>query len=181
MEQYKKQIDISEELTSQFICNEKMNLVICNEKMNLVICNEKMNLVIGNEKIDLVISNEKKELIACHELDEIVQLSILYDFYSELLNSHKKQIFEDYVLNDLSLSEIAVNQGISRQGVYDIVRRCSIELKDYESKLNLVRKFQSVKGKLDNIKLILSVTEQTGDFTRITEIKGLADDILKEL
>lgn len=115
------------------------------------------------------------------ELNEIVQLSILYDFYGELLNSHKKQIFEDYVLNDLSLSEIASEQGISRQGVHDIVRRCSQELKDYESKLYLVRKFQSVKEKLGNIKAIISITKQTGDFTHINEIEALADDILKEL
>ena len=58
-------------------------------------------------------------------LEEIVQLSILYDFYGDLLSDHKKRIFEDYVLNDLSLSEIAEQKGISRQGVYDIVRRCS--------------------------------------------------------
>lgn len=115
------------------------------------------------------------------KLDEIVQLSILYDFYGELLSSHKKQIFEDYVLNDLSLSEIASEQGISRQGVYDIVRRCSQELKNYESKLSLVSKFQSVKDKIGNIKSILFDTEQTGDFSRITEIGVLADDILKEL
>jgi len=127
------------------------------------------------------ISNEKMDFINFQELEEIVRLSILFDFYGELLNAHKKQIFEDYVLNDLSLSEIALDQGISRQGVYDIVKRCSQELKDYESKLNLVCKFQSVKKKLGNIKIIISETEQTGDFTHVTEINALADDILKEL
>lgn len=115
------------------------------------------------------------------KLDEIVHLSILYDFYGELLNDHKKQIFEDYVLNDFSLSEIASEQGISRQGVYDIVKRCSQELKDYESKLNLVRKFQSIKEKINNIKIRISETKQTGDCTRISEADTLADEILKEL
>lgn len=115
------------------------------------------------------------------KLDEIVHLSILYDFYGELLNDHKKQIFEDYVLNDLSLSEIASEQGISRQGVYDIVKRCSQELKDYESKLNLVRKFQSIKEKINNIKIRISETKQSGDCTRISEVDTLADEILKEL
>lgn len=115
------------------------------------------------------------------KLDEIVWLSILYDFYGDLLTTHKKQIFEDYVLNDLSLSEIAVEQGMSRQGVYDIVRRCSQELKNFESKLCLVQRFQSIKEKLGQIKTIISDTEQTGDFTPIAEIETLADDILKEL
>jgi predicted DNA-binding protein YlxM (UPF0122 family) len=114
-------------------------------------------------------------------LEEIVQQSILYDFYGELLSNHKKQIFEDYVLNDLSLSEIAAEQGMSRQGVYDIVKRCTLELKSYESKLSLVHKFQSIKEKLGTIKEIISETEHTGDMTQIREIVTLADDILKEL
>lgn len=115
------------------------------------------------------------------KLDEIVHLSILYDFYGELLSNHKKQIFEDYVLNDLSLSEIAAEQNISRQGVYDIIRRCSKELKDYEGKLALVQKFQSVKEKLGTIKNISETIRQTGELTGIDRIETLADDILKEL
>jgi uncharacterized protein len=115
------------------------------------------------------------------KLDEIVQQSILYDFYGELLSDHKKQIFEDYVLNDLSLSEIAAEQGISRQGVYDIVKRCTQELKDYETKLSLVSKFQTIKDKLETIKTIISESTDTGDLSSIREIATLADDILKEL
>ena len=115
------------------------------------------------------------------KLDEIVQLSILYDFYGELLTDHKKQIFEDYVLNDLSLGEIAALKGISRQGVYDIVKRCSQELRDYEDKLGLVKKFQNVKEKLNRIKEIASGSQQTKDTAINHEIVKLADDILKEL
>lgn len=115
------------------------------------------------------------------KLDEVVQLSILYDFYGELLNDRKKQIFEDYVLNDLSLSEIADLQGISRQGVYDIVKRCSQELKSYEDKLGLTKKFQIVKEKLNRIKDIASDAEGTKDSNINHEIVTLADDILKEL
>ncbi|MHB8131245.1 MAG: YlxM family DNA-binding protein [Mobilitalea sp.] len=123
--------------------------------------------------------NQKE--ISIEKLDEIVLQSILYDFYGELLSDHKKQIFEDYILNDLSLSEIAEEQGISRQGVYDIVKRCALELKDYEVKLSLVRKFQTIKEKLGTIKDIILETTHTGDTTQISEIASLADDILKEL
>ncbi len=115
------------------------------------------------------------------KLEEIVQQSILYDFYGELLSDHKKQIFEDYVLNDLSLSEIAAEQGISRQGVYDIVKRCTLELKEYEQKLSLVCKFQSIKEKINTMKTIVSDVNNTGDITNIGNIITLADDILKEL
>ncbi len=115
------------------------------------------------------------------KLDEIVTLSILYDFYGELLSTHKKQIFEDYILNDLSLSEIAAEQGISRQGVYDIVKRCTQELKEYEMKLSLVSRFQSIKDKLSDIKEIIKDAEAAKDITNINTITTLADDILKEL
>ena len=115
------------------------------------------------------------------KLDEIVLQANLYDFYGDLLSDHKRQIFEDYVLNDLSLSEISSEQGISRQGVYDIVKRCTIEMKDYEAKLSLVHKFQSIKDKLNTIKTIVSDTTNTGDITQINTITILADDILKEL
>lgn len=115
------------------------------------------------------------------KLDEIVEQSILYDFYGDLLSDHKKQIFEDYVLNDLSLGEIAALQGISRQGVYDIVKRCTLELRAYEAKLSLVSKFQSIKDKLGTIKDLVSETTETGDISQISKIATLADDILKEL
>lgn len=120
------------------------------------------------------------------KLDEIVQLSILYDFYGELLSEHKKQIFEDYVLNDLSLGEIAQERGLSRQGVHDIVKRCAIQLKEYEDKLALIRKFNSIKDKVEKIKSILSdisdKKEMNHTDTKDLElIQNLADDILKEL
>ena len=115
------------------------------------------------------------------KLDELVQQSILYDFYGDLLSDHKKQIFEDYVLNDLSLSEIATEQGISRQGVYDIVKRCTLELKEYEAKLMLVKRFQTMKIKLGEIKEIAIRASKSKDLTHIDQIATLADDILKEL
>jgi predicted DNA-binding protein YlxM (UPF0122 family) len=122
-----------------------------------------------------------KSEVQIEKLDEIVLQSILYDFYGELLSSHKKQIFEDYVLNDLSLSEIAAEQGISRQGVYDIVKRCTLELKEYEAKLCLMSKFESIKGKLNDIKAIVTETTNSKNYVNISNIATLADDILKEL
>ena len=46
-------------------------------------------------------------------------------FYGELLTEHQRQVYEDVVLNDFSLSEVAAARGISRQGVHDLVRRCN--------------------------------------------------------
>ena len=49
---------------------------------------------------------------------------MLYDFYGDLLTPHKKKLYEDAFFHDLTLSEIADEQGISRQGVHDQIRRC---------------------------------------------------------
>jgi len=118
---------------------------------------------------------------AMDKLDELVELSILYDFYGELLSEHKKRVFEEYVHNDLSLSEIAELNGISRQGVYDLVKRCSKELRDYESKLKLISKFDTVKDKLLQIKELISKPTSSNRDNLQEEITTLADDILKEL
>ena len=65
-------------------------------------------------------------------MEKIVEQGMLYDFYGELLTEHQRKIYEDVVLNDMSLSEIAEEQGISRQGVHDLVRRCDRTLQSYE-------------------------------------------------
>ena len=78
-------------------------------------------------------------------MEKIVQQGLLYDFYGELLTEHQRRIYEDVVMNDLSLSEIAQEQGISRQGVHDLIRRCDRILAGYEEKLHLVEKFASTK------------------------------------
>ena len=70
-------------------------------------------------------------------MEKFIEEALLYDFYGELLTEHQKLIYEDFVLNDLSLSEIAEDREISRQGVYDIVRRCRKQLQGYEAKLLL--------------------------------------------
>ena len=65
---------------------------------------------------------------------KIVEQTLLYDFYGELLTDHQKEIYEDAVFNDLSLSEIANEQGISRQGVHDLIKRCDRTLNGYAKK-----------------------------------------------
>ena len=49
-------------------------------------------------------------------MDKILEQALLYDFYGELLTAHQKEIYEQFVLDDLSLGEIAADAGISRQG-----------------------------------------------------------------
>ena len=122
-----------------------------------------------------------KDMVMNDKLKEKVELSILFDFYGELLKNHNKHIFEDYVLNDLSLSEIAEEQGISRQGVYDIVKRCSKQLKECEEKLNLVKKFEETKEKVNRIKELTQKIKLSGEQAHLEEIIKLSDNILQDL
>ena len=63
-------------------------------------------------------------------MDELLKQALLYDFYGELLTDHQKEIYEQFILEDLSLGEIARDAGISRQGVHDLVKRCDRTLQE---------------------------------------------------
>ena len=75
-------------------------------------------------------------------MDEILKQTLLYDFYGELLTEHQKEIYEQVVLEDYSLSEIAKEAGISRQGVLDGLKRAQKKLQDMEEKLHLVQELE---------------------------------------
>ena len=84
-------------------------------------------------------------------VNEILKQALLFDFYGELLTDHQKEIYGQFLLEDLSLGEIARDAGISRQGVHDLIRRCDKALQDYEDKLHLVEKFVNIKEKIHRI------------------------------
>ncbi len=84
-------------------------------------------------------------------MDDIIERGRLYDYYGGLLTEHQRQIYEAVVYNDMSLSEIAQEYDISRQGVHDLIRRCDKMLKRYEDSLGLIARTGSVIDKLDRI------------------------------
>ena len=113
-------------------------------------------------------------------MDEILKQTLLYDFYGELLTAHQKEIYEEVVLDDCSLSEVAEAHGISRQGVHDLIKRCQKMLEGYEKKLKLVEKFCSIKEKVEQIeKLTNGVSEEPEK--QLLEIEQYAAEILEEL
>jgi len=93
-------------------------------------------------------------------VDNITKLNLLFDYYGDFLTKKQKDIFELYYLNDLSLGEIAENSGITRQGVYDILRRSQDILLNFEEKLGMVKKYTCQKKEIQKILVILEELEQ---------------------
>ena len=114
------------------------------------------------------------------KMDEILKQSLLYDFYGELLTEHQKEIYEQFIVEDLSLSEIAKDAGISRQGVHDLIKRCNKILEEYEAKLHLVEKFLSIREKVHQINELLEEAK-TDESQLIQDIRKISGEIIEEL
>ena len=143
-----------------------------------------------NNSIDNLIGVKKKYLtpirLSCMitqviNVNEILKQALLFDFYGELLTDHQKEIYGQFLLEDLSLGEIARDAGISRQGVHDIVKRCEQALAGYEEKLHLVEKFMTVKNKVKQIDELLDGYEKENAEELVADIRKISDEIIEEL
>lgn len=114
-------------------------------------------------------------------MEKKVEQTYLYDFYGELLNQHQRNVYEAFVFNDLSLSEIAQEQGISRQGVHDLIKRCTKTLEGYEDKLHLIAKFMETKDKVEHIHQLTHQCNESNQMTILREIEDISSEILEEL
>lgn len=115
------------------------------------------------------------------EVDKILEQSLLFDFYGELLTEHQKEIYERFVADDLSLGEIAEEVGISRQGVHDLIKRCNQTLRGYEEKLHLIDKFLAVKEKVERIDRLLDDYKEENAEELIRDIRKISSEIIEEL
>ncbi len=114
-------------------------------------------------------------------MEKIYQQALLYDFYGELLTEHQQSIYEDAVCNDLSLGEIALERGISRQGVHDLIRRCDKILQEYEARLHLVEKFVGARDKVEKIIALTQEPESGSGAEHLKEIQCLAVELRQQL
>lgn len=80
-----------------------------------------------------------------------VRMGLLFDYYGQLLTERQQSFFSHYYNDDLSLGEIADQYGVSRQAVYDILRRSTHALEEYDSKLQLIERSQKQEEYLDKI------------------------------
>lgn len=83
--------------------------------------------------------------------NQTYRMTMLFDFYGELLTDRQKEFFDLYYNEDLSLSEIAENAGISRQGVRDVVVRAEALMQEIEDKTGIIKRFEAQRPHLDAI------------------------------
>ncbi|MBQ7160523.1 MAG: DNA-binding protein [Clostridia bacterium] len=84
-------------------------------------------------------------------LEKNIDLSMLLDFYGDMLTDKQRETVEMYVNDDLSLSEIADITGLTRPGVRDRIVKSEAALREYESKLGLLHRFLTVRGEIERI------------------------------
>ncbi|MGG0668991.1 putative DNA-binding protein [Sporosarcina koreensis] len=100
-------------------------------------------------------------------LEKTTRVNFLYDFYQTLLTEKQRVYMQLYYLDDLSLGEIAEEYGVSRQAVYDNVRRTEAMLEDYEEKLNLFSKFRKRMEIIDKLEQLVLGNDEASEEMRM--------------
>lgn len=112
--------------------------------------------------------------------NQTYRMTMLFDFYGEVLTPRQKEFFDLYYNEDLSLAEIAENYGISRQGVRDVIVRAEAIMTDLEDKTGLMKRFmlmqQQVQAILDAAEKIQTVNYRQYDNPGLAR---LADEITR--
>jgi len=114
--------------------------------------------------------------------EKMIEISMLYDFYGQLLTAKQQELLKLYHEDNYSLSEIAEEYGISRQGVHDTVKKAEKALHEYESKLGLISKFTATEEAVaaidSEIDLLMLENRQNNQLTeRLKQIKSIIDKI----
>ena len=112
-------------------------------------------------------------------MEKIVEQGLLYDFYGSLLTGHQQKIYEKVVYDNLSLNEVAETEGVSKQAVHDLVRRCTVIMRGYENKLGMIRRFGKIRESADRLRQIASSEEIPQ--TQAAVLRRIADEICTDL
>jgi len=114
-------------------------------------------------------------------LSKDLSVSVLLDFYSELLTQKQRDTMDLYYNSDYSLAEIAQHLDISRQGVRDFIKRGEKQLYEFEDKLKLAELYNAIAKNTENIESILNSINQDNISKKISEIKDELENIKKLL
>ena len=93
-----------------------------------------------------------------------LELALLLDFYGEMLTEKQRDMVDYYYNEDLSLSEIAENEGITRQGVRDSIKRAESQMLEMEERLGLARRFRKIDADIQEIYSLAQTIRQYSEF-----------------
>ncbi len=112
-------------------------------------------------------------------MEKNVEISLLFDFYRNMLTDRQAESIDLYYNEDLSLSEIGEHMGITRQGVRDNIKRGEHTLMESEARLGLAARFLSIKSDLNRIDDIIREIENSPDIRLLSDsTKHKINDIL---
>lgn len=118
-------------------------------------------------------------------MNKVYETSLLLDFYGQLLTERQYEILDLHYNNDFTLTEIAEQLNISRQGVFDNEKRGRAILNEYENKLGLLHKFSQQRHKAQKVLKILEKlkTEELseGNKTIITDVVNEIDELINNI
>ena len=111
-------------------------------------------------------------------MDKKVEISMLWQIYGNLLTEKQNEYIDYYYNQDLSLSEIAENDNITRQAVRDIIKKGERKLFEYEEKLLFMRKTINQEKQIENILINLNrIQKESSD----KQVSSILEEIRKEL
>lgn len=113
-------------------------------------------------------------------MERVIRLGLLYDFYGELLTPKQRAVIERYCLNDLSLAEIAEQEGRSRQAIHDLVQRSEDLLEHYESKLHLYERYAAQSKSIEEAIILarrISLSASSGSANDCDRLVGLLESL----
>jgi len=117
--------------------------------------------------------------------NDLTRRALYFDFYGSLLTEKQREIYDLHYQQDLSFGEISEIRGVSREAVFDLLKRTEEALKFYESKLSLVEKYQLsreiIKEIAQKIDIIRKREENDHRDRPMDEELGLVADLLQKL
>lgn len=105
-------------------------------------------------------------------MKDLQTVTLLLDFYGPLLTDRQQELMRAYYLEDLSLAEIAGEDGVSRQAVHDLIKRSEAALHEYEEKLGLVREYRQRQALLHRLEEAVRRGEQPEALAILRELQA---------
>lgn len=113
-------------------------------------------------------------------MEKFLEITYLFDFYQELLTEKQRELITQYFFEDLSLGELAEQHNISRQSIFDTIKKAQAKLIDYEAKLGLWAKYQRQQKMIVKLQELSSQAKQGLDENSKAYIHAM-DKVLVEL